>query len=343
MALSLSKDYTFAPNTTISSSEVNTDFDELYNAFSGLEAMTSTLAALKMDADPTTALAVATKQYVDAYAAYRRPDLTYVSATQIDVEVNTATANTTKIIFPDGNYRSVTEDTSSTNKYRRFDITADAEFTSGTEESGLRAALTEATNTWYAIYAVKSTINTANFVLVGDTTLPTIANVSTLNGYYGTNGWVYLGLIRNGDNSGATGDILNFVQAGNRTRFINTVTTGGNTGNGTILATTAGATTLTYTYAAGTGTAQVPNPIKFIDYGITCAGSGTSWEAVTAVATGMRVFRVTGATIGTGSMFIPNMAASQGLKTECQASSAQDILMAGFIDGVLGVGSNPMI
>lgn len=162
-------------------------------------------------------------QVFGVITSYRRPNLTHQSITTVDVEPNTGTSNQTKIIFPDGNVRTVTEDTSSTNKYRRFDITATAQFTSGTEDSGLRSGISETTNTWYAIYAVKSLIDSTKFVLVGDTTLPTSSNVSTLDGRYGSNSWVYLGTIRNGDNVSATGDIIKFKHVGNACFFSNIV------------------------------------------------------------------------------------------------------------------------
>lgn len=342
MALNLSKDYTFAPNTTIASAEVNTNFDELYNAFSGLEAGTSTLAVLKMDADPTAALYVATKQYVDAYANYKRPQLTYVSATTIDVSVNTGTANTTKILFPDGNYRSVTEDTSSSNKYRRMDITADAEFTSGTEESGLRAALTEANNTWYAIYAVKSLINTANFVLVGDTTMPVIGSVSTLNSAYGTNGWVYLGLIRNGDRNGSPGDILNFIQVGNVTIFRNEGAGAVDSMNGYIVANTASASTISFTYSAGSGALDIPDNVTMLQYGISTSAPGAQLDISAQTSATMRFLRIND-TPGTTTHSIPFKPATLGCALTSSSATASSIFLQGFMDSTLGVGANPFI
>jgi hypothetical protein len=343
MALNLSKDYTFSPNTTISSSEVNTDFDELYNAFSGLEAGTSSMSKLPLDADPTSALYAATKQYVDAYANYRRPVLKYISATTVDVENNTGTSNQTKIIFPDGNYRTVTEDTSSSNKYRRFDITADAEFTSGTEESGLRAALSEATDTWYAIYAVKSTINTANFVLVGDTTLPIQASVSALNGFYGTNGWVYLGLIRNGDQDTVTGDILNFVQYSDGTTQFNNIVVGNVTGTptGILIAGTASGTSITKAVSRGTGAAQIPNNIDSTQYQCLHGAAGVGLSIFNSAGT-KAYHRRNGITAGVQleTVMVP---ADESIQFSWTTASTGDLVLCAFHDTVLGVGSNPFI
>lgn len=347
MALNLSKSFTFSPSTTIASSQVNTDLDTLYNAFSGLEAGTSSMSKLPLDADPTSALYAATKQYVDAYANYKRPQLTFISVSLVDVSVNTDTANKTKIVFPDGNYRSVTEDTSSSTKYRRFDITATAEFTTGTEDSGLRSGISEAANTWYAIYAVKSTINTANFVLAGDTTLPTITNVATLNSRYGSNGWIYLGLIRNGDGTGAASDIVSFHQAGNRTAFNNNLNPAVQRCHGILMATTAGATTLAYTYAAGTAAAQVPNNVAIVDWIVQ--------SSATAGTSGVRLnIQDGGATWYLGSVSndnvavtfcVPGVAPNDGvaLVTTGSPSLSYDIVLTSVTDDALGVGSNPFI
>lgn len=343
MALNLSKDYTFAANTTIASAEVNTDYDELYNAFSGLEATTSTFAKLKVDVDPAAALEVATAQYVDKFANYRRPNLVYVSATAVDVFNNTGTANQTRIVFPDGAYRSVTEDTAVTDKYRRFIITATAEFTSGTEESGLYTGLTEATNTWYAIYAVKSTINTANFVLVGTTTLPVQGSVSTLNTNLGTNGWVYLGLIRNGDNAGTTGDILDFEQAGLISYFRNIATGNSRDCAGIRVATSAGATSLTYTFANGTGAAQIPIIVSGVFYTAVVGTEAVSAGRLQNSAGTKNYLQASNAHFQfIGTTWVPQ---NESLKTSSVVggSVAQDIFASGWMDRVLSAGSNPFI
>lgn len=345
MALGLSKDFTFAPNTVISSSEVNTDFDELYNAFAGLEAGTASMSKLPLDADPTSALYAATKQYVDAYAGWKRPVLIWSTVTTVFVEANTGTANQTKIIFPDGNYRSVTEDVSSTNKYRLFDITATAEYTSGTEDSGLRSGISETNNLWYAIYAVKSLINTANFVLVGDTTLPLTANFSTLNGRYGTSSWVYLGMIKNGDNSGATSSILRFKQVGNTTQFINACTSNcGVTLRGTRLASTAGATSLKYTYSTGTGATDIPDHCDSLNY--MAYGFAASASRIRAQSTGATMGDFFAQAGGSQAASIQTLATNVDDVTLSDAagnSLAMDINLVGWIDEVLGVGSNPLI
>ena len=278
----------------------------------------------------------------DFISDYRRPVLKYVSATQMDIENNTGTSNETRIIFPDGTERSVTEDTSSAHKFRRFTITASAEYQSGTEDSGLYSAISEATDTWYAIYCVKSQINTANFILVGDTALPLQANFSTLNTRYGTDSWIYLGLIRNGDNSATTGDILEFDQTGNKTLFKNVVTGNEQDGQGIRLATTASATSLAYTYASGTGTTQIPDNATIAIYqGV----AGAVADAIIFRADGLARYYVL-APVDHGFMWRVMISADEGLDVAEFAGTgavAMDIYIAGYIDNVLGVSFNPLL
>jgi hypothetical protein len=277
---------------------------------------------------------------------YRRPILKWVSVTTVDVENNTGTANETTILFSDGSFRSVTEDTSSTNKYRRFIITAAAEFTSGTEDSGIRSGISEANNTWYAIYAVKSLIDSTKFVLAGDTTLPTQANFATLNSRYGTDGWVYLGLIRNGDSGTAAGDILNFVQAGNRTSFINTLpaadtASGGRPTVGILINSGSTVGNISYTYSAGTGDLNIPNNISMC-----------YWHAMYSTGNDNKFVRDSGANRyyaeqANGSSkkaIIPVMIpASEGIRLDIgSGTDSFDIVLAGFVDGVLGA-TNPLL
>lgn len=272
---------------------------------------------------------------------YRRPVLRFVAVNAVDVEANTGTANETKIVFPDGDARTVQEDTSASNLYRRFIITAAAEFTSGTEDSGLRSGLSEANNTWYAIYAVKSLINSAKFVLVGDTAFPVTADFSTLNSRYGTNGWVYLGMIRNGDSSSATGDILSFVQTGNKTVFTNKCAAiGGNAGNGIEFATNT-ATTMSYTYAAGDGDHQIPNHILTVDWYITASSTGAVWGVTPQTDTTWFFSRQTN-TPGTPSIRIVDVGASLGIAAVSTSSTDHQVNLCGFTDGAL-MGSNPVI
>ncbi len=286
--------------------------------------------------------AVAYDQVSAILSGYRRPNLTAISATTVDVEVNSGTANTTDIVFPDNTRRSVTENTGSTSKYRRFIITEAAEFTSGTENSGLLSSLSEAANTWYQIYAVKSLINAANFVLVGTTTTPTQANFATLNSAFGTNGWVYLGRIANGDNASATTDIVSFKHVGNLMTFTNVGA--GNTfnSNGIRLATTASAATLTWSRSAGTAIPAIPGELNvgLIQINQSPNASGTTVRNDSDTLHYGAGF----GTAGIAYRFV-HTTLDAGVKVASGDGSAEnmDIFLQGFVDPLLGIGFNPLI
>lgn len=341
MAIGFTISYTYAPGTTISSSQVNTNFSDNAAVWTGLEALTKTFAKLKVDVDPSTALEVATKQYVDHYSAYRRPVLQWASATAVNMESGlTGTSGQAAILFPDGNYR-----TDSTTTRINLNISQVAAL-SGTAQSGIRTG-TASANTWYACYAVKTSDNTSNFVMVCDTVLPTQANFATLNTNFGTSSWVYLGLIAYGDNGGATTTIKRFTQSGNVTLMQVANTTGFNvlaTATGLLYATTAGATTLTYTLASGTtvGT-QLPSNISFCYWAIACAPAGS--ELRIQDSSGARSIAQTACpTSNNGGMnFWVDALIGIKITNGAGASKAQDIALVGFMDGVLGVGSNPML
>lgn len=342
MAINYTVSYTFAPSTTISSSQVNTNFSDNANTWNGLEALTKSFAKLKLDVDPTTALEVATKQYVDHYSTWRYPRLVYGSATTVSVESGLdGTSGNIPMLFPDGTVRTETSTTRTT-----FDITRNCAL-SGSAQSGLRATLSEATNTWYALYAVKVTDTTTTWVTVGDTVVPIQANYATLNSNFGTNGWVYLGYIRNGDNSGATGDICQFYMSGNTTLFVNSVTapvTNVNAMSGTVLASVAASTAnLTYTYSAGTGTTNIPNTIGHVLWHVAMNGSAESVVIIGKQSPSTNVaYNAKNATnvyqsqvwspATSGLIFVPN-----------SVSSNYAIALAGFTDNVLGVGSHPLL
>lgn len=343
MAISYTVSYTFSPSTTISSSQVNTNFSDNANTWNGLEALTKSFAKLKIDVDPSSALEVATKQYVDHYSGYKRPVLSFGSVTTVAVESGVdGTSGDIPLLFPDGTMRIETSTMRTT-----FDITRNAVLITSGAQSGLTGATSEATNTWYALYGCKITDSSTLWVTVGSTVLPLQANFSTLNTAYGSNGWVYLGMIRNGDNSGATGDILVFDQAGNHTMFRNVCTSAaGSSGVGLRLASSGGATSLTWAYSAGTGTTNVPNQFKFAlimyiggartaaVYAIQNSGSDRLYSAISS----------NGATVGArDTIFMPLLGGLALSDTQGGTSNAMDINIVGWVDNVLGVGSNPLL
>lgn len=338
MALNFTVSYTFSPSTTISSSQVNTNTSDVANVFTGLEAETKTLAKLKVDIDPTLALEVATKQYVDHYSTYRRPVLQYNSGTVVNIETGIdGTSGDCVILFPDGNLR--TDTVAGRIQCNLAQVAA----TSGTAQSGIRTG-SVANNTWYAIYAVKTTDNAAHFVAIADTVLPLQANYSTLNVNFGASSWVYLGLVRNGDFSGSPGVILSFTQSGNTTFFTNSCTGNSRNMNGLRMGSTSGATSISWAYAAGTGAQQLPNNVLISVWGCGTGQSGNSFNIQDASG-GNYYFNSAGsATSPIGVVArIPISAINGVLAQPGSGSTTIDIQLVGFVDGVLGVGSNPLL
>lgn len=333
MAINFTVSYTFSPNTTISSTQVNTNFSDNANVWTGLEALTKTFAKLKVDVDPTTALEVATKQYVDHLMAYRRPVLQFATVATVTVESGLdGTAGDIPILFPDGNLRTETSTTNST-----FNIARNTAL-SGTTQSGLRATLSEAANTTYFLYAVKVTDNSTHWVTVGDTLSPIRANFSTLNTNFGISGWVYLGSIKNGNGSGGSSDILSFVQTGNLTKFNNiNSTTSSIAMAGYIAATTAGATSLTYSAALADFGANITQmyftvDIPAVNAGATVRDSASGKAYATKFAINERWICA-----------LPAIPSSEGIEISLGSSVAMDVIVQGYVDGALGIGSNPLL
>ena len=267
-------------------------------------------------------------------ATYRQPDLYFLGVSSVAVKNNTGTANQTMLCFPDGQCRSVTEDVASTNKYRALVMTATATWITGTEDSGLMYSMPEAATTTYCVYGVKSRINASKFILAGSTWAPVQSNYSVLNSTFGKNGWVFLGMFLNGDNAGAPSDILSFVQSGavtlltNNATGVNVVRT-----SGRLLATTASAVSLTYTYSSGmVGTAIPPNvSIAFIFAGAT--GDTSGFAAGTSRTTKVR-WRHNDAVANTFASAAWTHVAD-GFTIGDATGGKYDFLFAGWIDDAL--------
>lgn len=336
MALNFSVSYTFSPNTTILSSQVNTNTSDVANVFNGLEAETKTLAKLKVDIDPTLALEVATKQYVDHYSTYRRPVLVYNSTTVVNIETGLdGTSGDCKILFPDGNLRI-----DSTTTRIRCNL-AQVAALSGTAQSGLRTG-TVGANTIYAIYAVKTTDNVNNFVAVADVVPPIQANFATLNSNFGTSGWVYLGMVRCGDGTASGTSILTFAQNGNHTVFRNGLSSHGFFfESGYLLATTASASSLAWGYSAGMTTSSMPAHITLADIQLGTTGGAWGYMQSSLANTVYGVFGLGGAS-GLANIYTTFPILDGALATLNGAAPA-DITCSGWWDPVLGIGSNPLL
>ncbi len=335
MALNFTVSYTFSPSTTISSSQVNTNTSDVANVFNGLEAETKTLAKLKVDIDPTLALEVATKQYVDHYSTYRRPVLQYASSTVVNIEKGiNGTSGQAQILFPDGNLR--TDSTTTRINCNLAQVAA----LSSTAQSGIRTG-TLVSNTWYAIYAVKVTDNSSNFVLVADTVLPLQTNFATLNINFNANGWVYLGLVRYGDNSGAGNVILAFTQSGGVTIFRNTCVVQATNQNGMGLVAGTSVSSLNYTYLAGTTGGAIPANITLALYAESNNVNGQ--DVAVQDTSGAYAYAYTYQGSAGPHIQVAWGPAASGFKVVAGASCNIDIVLSGFMDSVLGVGSNPIL
>lgn len=355
----ITRTYSYTDGNTLSANENNTNENTIYNEFNGnIESANikdATIATADIaDSNITTAkiadanVTVAklstplqsTMTWVSAIGSYRRPVLQWISITTIDVEPNTGTANETCIYFPNDR-RCVTENTGSTSVNRRAIITEAASM-SGTKNSGLRSGYVETANIWYSIYAAKVTDNTTDFVLVLDTVTPTQSNFSALNTQYGTNGWVYLGVVRNGDNSGATSDLLAFHQSGNMSLFFNALAdaNSGVTATGIRLVTSASAANITFTDVGGFSGVQIPDTvfIGLVGSGMNLGSAGTVTLQDSAAAFTYMRFPGTAIHYFVSTVYLP-----QSLKLTGTAASGLSIDLVGFYDKALGVGFNPQL
>jgi len=332
MAVAYTVPNSFSPLTVAESAKVNANETYTKSVFDGLEATTTTFAKLKVDANPATALEVATKQYVDNYATYRRPVLQYSTGSVVALEAGiNGTSGQARILFPDGTIRS--DSTTS-----RIDCNlAQVAALSGTARSGVRTG-TVAANTWYAIYAVKVSDSSTNFVTVADTVIPTQTNYSSLNSNFGTNSWVYLGTIRYGDNSTNTTTILPFAQCGNTTIFRNNCTATAENGTGILLADTGAAGTLTYAYSAGTGATDIPAHFPLVWWGY-----ATGIITNTTLRDNTLNVNLASVSAVSGAHGLVLYVAANGVKIASSGSVAAGIFLSGFVDSVLGVGSNPIL
>lgn len=271
---------------------------------------------------------------------YRRPNLTFVNTTTVAVELGLdGTSGDASVLFPDGQLR-----TEVTANLYSISTGQNAVFTHATRlsnQGGIRSGAV-VNNTWYACYAVKVTTFAADWVLVADTVLPLQANYATLNSNFGTNSWVYMGLIRYGDNGSNPSNVLDFLQTGNITRF-RSIISGHHVGfqnPGWVLAGTAGASSLTWTYAAGTAGVVIPNNIAFVDAMCLLGGTTGNWSITDS---GVAFYAASGAITGAMMVHVMGWTASFGLKINPPGSVAMDICLRGFADVALGIGSNPLL
>lgn len=269
---------------------------------------------------------------------YRRPNLAFINTTTVAVELGLdGTAGDATVLFPDGQLRSEV----TANLYS-ISTGQNAVFTNVTRlsnQGGIRSGAV-ANNTWYACYAVKVTTFAADWVLVADTVLPLQANYATLNSNFGTNSWVYLGLIRCGDQTAAFSSVISFVMCGNETFFTNATNTPSTAISrpGVSLA-RATATSLTWAYAAGTSGAVVPANIVIGTFA--CSYGSVSGTATISDSAPTNYYWAGTSTTYASPSWKGDV--GRGIKATPPSSVAMEIYLCAFTDTVLGVGSNPVL
>ena len=271
---------------------------------------------------------------------YRRPVLQYQSGTQVNVQdqIVTGIAGDCTVLFSDGKLLTVNNSLQT-----HFLITQNAVL-SGTKQAGLRTG-SAVNNTWYALYAVRATDNDNTWVVVGDTVYPVNSSITTLNTNFGLNKWMPLGLIRYGDQSTVPNAIVKFVQSGNVTYFTNTNLSnvnGANTG-GMILTSGAG-TSVVWTYASGSTGAVLPPNVSLVYYLIGTSNGGANIEwSVRDAAPLAHFYRASNLSGNRGIVTFLASAANGASSLNTSPGSGQDIILAGWVDDSLGVGSNPLV
>lgn len=274
---------------------------------------------------------------VTAYPTYKKPGLIFQGVTTVDVSTNTETANQTCINFPDQR-RCVTENTASTSVNRRAIITETAS-NSGTKNSGLRTGYVEVANEWYAIYAWKVSDNSTDFVLAIDTLTPVQSNYSALNSFYGTNAWVYLGTIKNGNGTQGNGDILGFKMRGPVTYFTanNSDVSGGSSlfGNSIAMTTAGGNTSLTWAYSEGTSSGTIPGHIGLVNW-TTTVDTSASLTLMTAKDSGNSgVFSLHQNNAGNAGVMNWWSDPTLGVRLSTPVGSRMSIHITAFVDDAL--------
>lgn len=281
---------------------------------------------------------------------YAKPVLEFVSASTVAVSRNGKANHNTTIIFPDGNVRNVSEASGSENRFRRLDLSRNAVFTScgqNAERTGLNPGLTRTDSTWYSVYAVKSQCagGSDNFTLVGATVNFTPSNRNNLDNAFGSSGYVYLGLIANGngvDGVGNADQIKEFVQTGDTTIFFGLTATGNNSMVGIHLSSFT-AEVATYTYTAGNdiSSSEIPSNITMSQYQ-TAFGTFTGNIIVQNENANEELLRAVGNAANAFKYPVPFYASERGLRAVSNgAATLKEITLWGFIDGGLSQNSSP--
>jgi hypothetical protein len=277
---------------------------------------------------------------IPSLTAYRKPGLVWYTGSTIALDTSTySTANTAQLLFPDGVMR-----TEAQGGNFRMNATQTANWGNGTQQGGIRPTeVVNGANTWENFYAVVSTMtgNTTDFVLVGSTFTPIPANISSLNSFFGTNTWTYEGAWPYGDGSGATTTFPKCFMNGNMTSCWNAASSNGASMPGVRLATTAAATSLSWSYTSGTSIAsgQVPPQLTI---GTIACGNGTGTMNINDSGVATTPF-LSSSNPGTNQIaYIADWPLVAGVRCANGGNNTSyDIFLRTWRDSSLGMGSNP--
>lgn len=147
---------------------------------------------------------------------YKKPVIEYYDPTRIKIQNNSPTGNETILILPLYTIAVTEAISADAAKFRvaNFSNTANGYKSdhTGAAKGGRRVGVDPNVG-WYYVYAVKVQAGSDagnNFIMVFDTTAPTAANEATLDGFYTSGMWVYLGLVRYGFGTGLNSKIIPF-------------------------------------------------------------------------------------------------------------------------------------
>jgi len=171
--------------------------------------------------------------------------------------------------------------------------------------------------------------------LVGNQLACTQTNFATLNTNFGTDGWIYLGLIKNGDEGNNFSTVLDFTQTGALTIFSNAVDAADTAiaidVTGVLRGNNASATSVSYSYVAGFASGSIPETVKLVMF--------TGYHDLDTL-----FLKNNAGTVGYGSL---NTSAGQGSVSawmpssggvnlsKSGAASALTLMMVGFVDSAL--------
>lgn len=285
----------------------------------------------------TTALSFRYENYLKLLG-WKKPDLQKIGASNVGLVTGSdGVAGEVAMLFRNGTLR-----VDSTSGDFNCDLTRVAAFSSGTIQSGVRTGAVVA-NTWYSFFAVGVTKpgSEDRFVLIADASDYKATSLATYDGFWGAGNWQYMGTIPYGDNSAATTTVPDFVMHGNQVAFFNACSMGGRSCVGVRLANTAGATSLTWTYAAGTalGSAQVPSNLLI---GTLVTSNEAATESYLTDSTGNIQYLGFSVSAGLNALRVSNLYLGLGARLLTGSSVAQGLGLAGYVDSALGVGVLPL-